>query len=319
MDANAVESALESWGVQLSPEGLSALEQSGITSPDAVKKYILSADLRRVHLASHPADLNNFSALVSRSMQAPPEAAAYAATAERPQSGASLVSKISLKKPLLCMVMSFQDVRLPSKDVDEDFSCGSQGIKGNQRRLLSLKLTDGRGSPFTGIELRFCGQLDSVPLLPGVKLLLLPGLILYRGIALLSPQYVQNLAGGAAQLQEAFKLKADVQERRKLVQHILNEHTELQQRIKADKGDTGPPKFVPFSFSAKVQHVDVRTIPSMQDRNSRASPPQESLMHQVELPPEASRPNPSEREGRSLIIDTNTAGLKQDRLRRLEK
>lgn len=320
MAAAELQSAVEPWGVTFTSEGIAAFEQAGVQSPDAAKDYVLSADLRRLHLAPHPADHTGFNAILSKSLNAPPEVAAYATTNQPSLRDESPALKFSLKKPVLCMVLSFQDVRLPTKDVEEDFSGGFQGIWGNQRRLLSLKLTDGRGASFTGVELRFCPQLDAVPLLPGVKLLLLPGLVLYRGMALLRPEYVQNLGGGAAQLREAFNLKADVEERRKLVQHILKENTQLQQRIKADKGDTGPPKFAPFSFSARVQPVEVRPVTATKEMlQQKALPPREALNGQAPSPTQPCGGTPAEPVARSVLIDANTGDLKHDRLKQLEK
>ncbi|CDI81351.1 hypothetical protein, conserved [Eimeria praecox] len=315
MDAEAIQSVLAPWGVDFTSEGLEALRQSGACNPKEVRDYVLSADLRRLHLAPHPADSNNFSAIHSKSMQAAPEVAAWAAGGAPETSAGCPASNYTLKKPLLCMVLSFHDVRLPTKDVEEDFSDGAKGIKGNQRRTLLLKLTDGRGVSFKGIELRFCQQLDVVPLLPGVKLLLLPGLVLYRGIALLTPQYINNLAGGAIQLREAFTLKEDIQERRKFVQYILKEHSELHERIKADKADTGPPKFVPFSFSAKVQHVELSANASKVLQPQAPAQPREEFKREAVLPTEA----PAEQQPRSLLIKPEAADLKLDRLRQLGK
>ncbi|CDJ30788.1 uncharacterized protein EMH_0007200 [Eimeria mitis] len=319
MDAEAIESVLAPWGVGFTSEGLVALGQSGARNSAEVRDYVLSADLRRLHLAPHPADSSNFSALHSKSMQAPPEVAALAASEAALTSGESPALNYTLKKPLLCMVLSFQDVRLPTKDVEEDFSGGAQGIKGNQRRTLLLRLTDGRGVSFKAIELKFCQQLDTVPLLPGVKLLLLPGLVLYRGMALLTPQTVKNLAGGAKQLREAFNLKENVQERRKIVQHILKEHSELQERIKADKEDTGPPKFVPFSFSAKVQHVELSATASKALQPQTTAQPREELKREALSPTEAPKEASPAQQPRSLLIKTEAADLKSDRLRQLGK
>ncbi|CDJ45330.1 hypothetical protein, conserved [Eimeria tenella] len=319
MEAAAIQGALVPWALDFTPEGFAAIEQSGASSPAAVKDYVLSADLRRLHLAPHPADPTNFSALHSKSMQAPPEVAACAAIDGPAENVKSTATNYTLRRPLLCMVLSFQDVRLPTKDVEEDFSDGAQGIKGNQRRLLSLKLTDGRGTSFTAVELRFCQQLDIVPLLPGVKLLLLPGLVFYRGMALLTPRYLQNLAGGAKQLREAFNLKADVQERRKLLQQILNEHTELQQRVKSDKGDTGPPKFVPFSFAAKVQQVEINTSVITGAHQKTTNPSRKEMKRETASPTEMSNDTRAGQPTRSLDIKTDATELKRDRLRQLEK
>ncbi|CDI77376.1 hypothetical protein, conserved [Eimeria acervulina] len=319
MDSEAIQSVLAPWGVDFTSEGLAALRQSGARNPTEVRDYVLSADLRRLHLAPHPADSSNFSALHSKSMQAPPEVAAWAAADGPATNFGSPATSYSLKKPLLCMVLSFQDVRLPTKDVEEDFSDGAQGIKGNQRRTLLLRLTDGRGISFKAIELRFCQQLDAVPLLPGVKLLLLPGLVLYRGMALLTPRNINNLAGGAKQLREAFNLKEDVQERRKFVQHILKEHSQLQERIKADKADTGPPKFVPFSFSAKVQHVELSAGASKVLQPQTPAQPREEFKREAVSPTQPPEETPSEQQPRSLLIKPETADLKRDRLRQLEK
>ncbi|CDJ51312.1 hypothetical protein, conserved [Eimeria brunetti] len=319
MGEEAIHSALAPWGVEFTPEGLAALGQSGACKATEIRDYVLSADLRRLHLAPHPADPTNFSALYSKSMQAPPEVAACAA-AEAPVTGSgSPALNYTLKKPLLCMVLSFQDVRLPTKDVEEDFSDGAKGIKGNQRRTLLLRLTDGRGISFKAMEVRFCQQLDAVPLLPGVKLLLLPGLVLYRGMALLTPHTVNNLGGGAAQLREAFNLKEAVQERRKFVQHILKEHSELQERIQADKEDTGPPKFVPFSFSAKVQHVELTESASKALQPQAPAQPREDLKREAISPTDASKEAPAEQPPRSQLIKTEAADLKLDRLKQLGK
>lgn len=320
MAATTLQSALVPWGVDFTPEGAAAFEQSGVASSAAAKEYVLTSDLRRLHLAPHPAEPTNFSALLSKSLQAPPEVVAYAATNDAPPASGSVASSYCLKKALLCMVLSFQDVRLPTKDVEEDFSGGAQGIKGNQRRLLSLKLTDGRGASFTGIELRFCPQLDAVPLLPGVKLLLLPGLVLYRGMALLSPQGVQNLGGGAVQLREAFNLKAGVQERRKLVQHILNENAQLQQRIKEDKCDTGPPKFVPFSASASVQSFAVQPVmPTKEKQQQKLELPRHVLKREVLTVEQVDKDSAADSASRSVFLSSKTGNLKHDRLRQLEK
>ncbi|CDJ58386.1 hypothetical protein, conserved [Eimeria maxima] len=319
MDAGDILSVLAPWGVDFTTEGLAALRQSGVCSPTDVRDYVLSADLRRLHLAPHPADLNNFSALHSKSMQAPPEVAAWAAQNAPSTNVGSPICNYTLKKPLLCMVLSFQDVRLPTKDVEEDFSDGAQGIKGNQRRTLLLRLTDGRGVSFKAVELGFCQQLDSVPLLPGVKLLLLPGLIMYRGMALLTPQNVKNLAGGAKQLREAFNLKEDIQGRRKFVQYILKEHSELHERIKADKADTGPPKFVPFSFSAKVQHVELSENASKALQPQAQALPRDELKREAVSPTDLPQEASAEQQPRSLLIKPDAADLKCDRLRQLGK
>lgn len=317
----ALHSALEPWAVKLTPEGIAAFEQSGAVTPSSIKEYVLSADLRRLHMSPHIADPTNFPSLLNKSQQASAEVAAWAAANETAAcaDASSLAFNYSLKNPLLCMVLAFQDLRLPTKDVEEDFSGGVQGIAGNQKRLLSLKLTDGRGTSFAAIELRFCPQLDAVPLLPGVKLLLLPGLVLYRGMALLLPQCLRNLGGGAGQLREAFNLKADVQERRKQLQHILKENTELQQRIKADKEDTGPPKFVPFSAAAKAQTGEL----SAMKKTVKDAQQQLAL-----LPREVVKRNPpSQQGGKAFVgpasqpppISVKTGDLKLDRLRQQEK
>ncbi|KAL8435814.1 hypothetical protein ACSSS7_002191 [Eimeria intestinalis] len=326
MAAAVLESALQPWGLGLTPEGVGAFEHAGAVSPAAAKEFVLNSDLRRLHLAPHAADPTNFSALLSKSMQAPPVVAACAAASDQPLTSAnSPASDYCLKNPLLCMILSFQDVRLPTKDVEEDFSGGAQGIKGNRKRLLSLKLTDGRGASFVGIELRFCPQLDAVPLLPGVKLLLLPGLVLYRGMALLSPQGLQSLGGGAAQLREAYTLKADIEERRKLIQHILKENAQLQQRIKEDKADTGPPKFVPFSFCAQVPSVPKPKTPAKETAASQKGDGpslRESLKREVETgtSPGGEKGAPKANSAaRSVLIAAEVADLKHERLRQLEK
>ncbi|KAL8448229.1 hypothetical protein Emag_003997 [Eimeria magna] len=326
MTAAVLHSALEPWGLGLTTEGVATFEHAGAVSPAAAKDFVLNSDLRRLHLAPHAADPTNFSALLSKSMQAPPMVAACAAASDQPLTSAgSPAFDYCLKKPLLCMILSFQDVRLPTKDVEEDFSGGAQGIKGNRKRLLSLKLTDGRGASFVGIELRFCPQLDAVPLLPGVKLLLLPGLVLYRGMALLSPHGLQSLGGEVVQLREAYTLKADIEERRKLVQHILKENAQLQQRIKEDKADTGPPKFVPFSFSAQLPSAPKPQTPVKGKTSSqkREGPPLgESAKREAETgastgaegaAPKAVAP------ARSVVIPAEVADLKHERLRQLEK
>ncbi|KAL8275949.1 hypothetical protein Esti_000065 [Eimeria stiedai] len=326
MATTAPQSALEPWGLGLTAEGVAAFEHAGALSPAAAKEFVLNSDLRRLHLAPHAADPTNFSALLSKSMQAPPLVAACAAASDQPlTSGGSPAFDYCLKKPLLCMILSFQDVRLPTKDVEENFSGGAQGIKGNRKRLLSLKLTDGRGASFVGIELRFCPQLDAVPLLPGVKLLLLPGLVLYRGMALLSPQGIQSLGGGAVQLREAYTLKADIEERRKLVQHILKENAQLQQRIKEDKADTGPPKFVPFSLSAQVPSVPKPKTP-VKEKAASQKGEEPSLRESVKREAETGASTGAEAgtsktsaAARSMLIATEVAELKHERLRQLEK
>ncbi|KAL8427617.1 hypothetical protein Efla_005792 [Eimeria flavescens] len=329
--AAALQSALEPWGLGFTAEGVAAFEHAEAgSSAAAAKAYVLHADLRRLHLAPHAADAANFSALLSKSMQAAPEVAAWAAVSEEPlEAAGSPAAAYCLKKPLLCMVLSFQDVRLPTKDVEEDFSGGAQGIKGNRKRLLLLKLTDGRGSSFSAVELRFCSQLDACPLLPGVKLLLLPGVVLYRGIALLSPDRLQNLGGEAAQLREAFALKAEVEERRKLVQQIVKENSQLQQRLKEDKADGGPPKFVPFSFSAQVQQVEIErpSPPPKPKQSSQTQPPRETLKREAEGPaqqptgggPREEGPREGGPRSAALLGGVNPGDLKHERLRQLEK
>lgn len=122
------------------------------------------------------------------------------------------------------------------------------------------------------------------------------------------------------QLQEAYNLKADVQERRKLIQHILKENSQLQQRIKEDKGDTGPPKFVPFSVSAKVLHVDpVPPAPMKESQQQKVERSRENRKRETESPAQLSDSRSAEPAPRSVVVESTSVDLKHDRLKQLEK
>lgn len=173
-----------------------------------------------------------------------------------------------LSFPLFVMLVSSRDITLPTRESEEFFDEERQEASSyvysgnNKRRLLWFKVTAGPGCTYTAIEHRYCKQLDNIPLIPGLKFLISPNTRVMNNLLLLTPQNLSVLGGNVRNLSSAYRLQEQVFQHRQQHSQL---HTRQERRggrgskeggedeptsAGGAEGDAGPPKFIPFSYTA---------------------------------------------------------------------